>query len=84
MYVEDLRKALALFGNVFVQLFGQTESPMTGTILRAQEHLLDGPLARGSDPAAGPGPAYRSASSTRTTSRSRPARPARSASGADR
>jgi acyl-CoA synthetase (AMP-forming)/AMP-acid ligase II len=46
MYVEDLRKALALFGNVFVQLFGQTESPMTGTILRAQEHVLDGPLSR--------------------------------------
>ena len=45
MYVEDLRKALSLFGNVFVQLFGQTESPMTGTILRAQEHVLDGPLA---------------------------------------
>ncbi len=46
MYVEDLRKALALFGNVFVQLFGQTESPMTGTILRAQEHIVDGPLSR--------------------------------------
>jgi acyl-CoA synthetase (AMP-forming)/AMP-acid ligase II len=46
MYVEDLRKALSLFGNVFVQLFGQTESPMTGTILRAQEHILDGPLSR--------------------------------------
>jgi acyl-CoA synthetase (AMP-forming)/AMP-acid ligase II len=45
MYVEDLRKALSMFGTVFVQLFGQTESPMTGTILRAQEHVLDGPLA---------------------------------------
>ncbi|HLF41228.1 MAG TPA: AMP-binding protein, partial [Acidimicrobiia bacterium] len=45
MYVEDLRKALKLFGNVFVQLFGQTESPMTGTILRTQEHELDGPRA---------------------------------------
>ncbi len=45
MYVEDLRKALSMFGSVFVQLFGQTESPMTGTILRAQEHVLDGPLA---------------------------------------
>jgi acyl-CoA synthetase (AMP-forming)/AMP-acid ligase II len=45
MYVEDLRKALSMFGNVFVQLFGQTESPMTGTILRAKEHILDGPLA---------------------------------------
>jgi acyl-CoA synthetase (AMP-forming)/AMP-acid ligase II len=45
MYVDDLRRALDRFGNVFVQLFGQTESPMTGTILRATEHVLDGPEA---------------------------------------
>jgi acyl-CoA synthetase (AMP-forming)/AMP-acid ligase II len=35
--------AIEIFGPVFVQLFGQTESPMTGTILRAAEHVLDGP-----------------------------------------
>ena len=32
-------------GPVFVQIFGQTESPMTGTVLRAEEHIVDGPLA---------------------------------------
>jgi acyl-CoA synthetase (AMP-forming)/AMP-acid ligase II len=45
MYVEDLREAVDLMGPVFVQLFAQTESPMIGTILRAQEHQLDGPFA---------------------------------------
>jgi acyl-CoA synthetase (AMP-forming)/AMP-acid ligase II len=45
MYVEDLRRALDIMGPVFIQLFGQTESPMTGTILRAQEHILDGPTS---------------------------------------
>jgi acyl-CoA synthetase (AMP-forming)/AMP-acid ligase II len=45
MYAEDLKKALDLMGPVFVQIFGQTESPMTGTVLRAEEHIVDGPLA---------------------------------------
>jgi acyl-CoA synthetase (AMP-forming)/AMP-acid ligase II len=45
MYVEDLKKALDLMGPVFVQIYGQTESPMTGTMLRPQEHVVDGPLA---------------------------------------
>jgi len=45
MYAEDLKKALDLMGPVFVQIFGQTESPMTGTMLRAEEHMVDGPLA---------------------------------------
>jgi len=44
MYVEDLRKALDLMGPVFVQIYGQTESPMTGTMLRPQEHGVDGPF----------------------------------------
>lgn len=43
MYVEDLREAMDRIGPVFVQLFGQTESPMVGTYLRAQDHILDGP-----------------------------------------
>ncbi len=46
MYVEDLRKALDLVGQVFVQIFAQTEAPMVGTILRAQEHQLDGPFTQ--------------------------------------
>jgi acyl-CoA synthetase (AMP-forming)/AMP-acid ligase II len=45
MYVEDLKKALDLMGPVFVQIYGQTESPMTGTMLRPQEHVVDGPDA---------------------------------------
>jgi acyl-CoA synthetase (AMP-forming)/AMP-acid ligase II len=45
MYVEDLKKALDLMGPVFVQIYGQTESPMTGTMLRPQEHVVDGPFA---------------------------------------
>ena len=45
MYVEDLKKALDLMGPVFVQIYGQTESPMTGTMLRPEEHRLDEPYA---------------------------------------
>ena len=30
-------------GPIFVQLFAQTESPMTGTYMRAQDHILEGP-----------------------------------------
>jgi len=40
MYVEDLRVALATFGQRFVQIYGQGESPMTITAL-AREHLAD-------------------------------------------
>ena len=43
MYVEDLKEAMARIGPVFVQLFAQTESPMTGTYMRAEEHILEGP-----------------------------------------
>jgi acyl-CoA synthetase (AMP-forming)/AMP-acid ligase II len=45
MYVEDLKKALDLMGPVFVQIYGQTESPMTGTLLRPEEHRLGEPYA---------------------------------------
>jgi acyl-CoA synthetase (AMP-forming)/AMP-acid ligase II len=45
MYVEDMKKALDIMGPVFSQLFGQTESPMTGTYLRREEHVATGPLA---------------------------------------
>ncbi len=45
MYVEDIRRAHSVLGRIFNQGFGQTESPMTGTILRAAEHDPDGPLA---------------------------------------
>lgn len=38
MYVESLKKALAAFGPVFAQIYGQGESPMTITGLPADDH----------------------------------------------
>ena len=38
MYVEELKKALAVFGPVFVQIYGQGEAPMTITVLRRADH----------------------------------------------
>jgi acyl-CoA synthetase (AMP-forming)/AMP-acid ligase II len=38
MYVEELRKSLAVFGQVFVQIYGQGESPMTITWVRREDH----------------------------------------------
>jgi len=42
MYVEDLKEAIQRIGSVFVQLYGQGETPMTGTYLRPQEHVVEG------------------------------------------
>ncbi len=42
MYVEDLKEAIRRIGRVFVQLYGQGETPMTGTYLRPQDHVLEG------------------------------------------
>ncbi len=39
MYVESLKKAMAAFGPVFVQLYGQGEAPMTITGLRRRDHV---------------------------------------------
>jgi acyl-CoA synthetase (AMP-forming)/AMP-acid ligase II len=39
MYVEQLKEAMAAFGNVFVQIFGQAEAPMTITTLPKAEHV---------------------------------------------
>ena len=38
MYVADLRRALEVFGNKFVQIYGQGESPMTITVLSKFHH----------------------------------------------
>ncbi|MGB6207823.1 AMP-binding protein [Mycobacterium sp.] len=38
MYVETIKKALAAFGPVFAQIYGQGESPMTITGLRRADH----------------------------------------------
>jgi acyl-CoA synthetase (AMP-forming)/AMP-acid ligase II len=42
MYVEHIRRALELWGPIFVQLYGQGETPMTGTYLRPEDHLGEG------------------------------------------
>lgn len=39
MYVDSLKKAMAAFGPVFTQLYGQGEAPMTITGLRQRDHL---------------------------------------------
>jgi len=42
MYVESLRRAMTAFGpEIFVQLYGQGEAPMTITGLRRADHRLD-------------------------------------------
>lgn len=38
MYVDSMKKALAAFGSVFAQIYGQGESPMTITGLRRADH----------------------------------------------
>lgn len=39
MYVDSLKKAMAAFGPIFVQLYGQGEAPMTITGLRRADHI---------------------------------------------
>jgi acyl-CoA synthetase (AMP-forming)/AMP-acid ligase II len=43
MYVEDMKEALHKIGRVFVQLYGQGETPMTATYLRREDHVAEGP-----------------------------------------
>src|SRR5262249_5920036 len=43
-HVGHLQRALRRFGQVFVQLYGQGESPMTITYLRATDHDVTDPL----------------------------------------
>ena len=38
MYVDDLKRGLETLGNVFVQIYGQGESPMTITTLTRAQH----------------------------------------------
>jgi acyl-CoA synthetase (AMP-forming)/AMP-acid ligase II len=45
MYVEDLKQALRRIGPVFVQIYGQGETPMTATYLRREDHLTEGVFA---------------------------------------
>jgi acyl-CoA synthetase (AMP-forming)/AMP-acid ligase II len=39
MYVDSLKKAMAAFGPIFTQLYGQGEAPMTITGLRRVDHI---------------------------------------------
>lgn len=39
MYVDSLKKSLAAYGPIFVQLYGQGEAPMTITGLRRRDHI---------------------------------------------
>lgn len=48
MYVESLRKAIAAFGPIFAQIYGQGESPMTITGLRRADHESDDDTILGS------------------------------------
>jgi acyl-CoA synthetase (AMP-forming)/AMP-acid ligase II len=48
MYVEELRKAMAVFGPVFRQIYGQGESPMTITGLGLADHASGDPALLGS------------------------------------
>jgi acyl-CoA synthetase (AMP-forming)/AMP-acid ligase II len=45
MYVESLKRAMAAFGQIFVQLYGQGEAPMTITGLRQRDHVVGNGLA---------------------------------------
>jgi acyl-CoA synthetase (AMP-forming)/AMP-acid ligase II len=38
MYVQELKQSLAAFGQIFAQIYGQGESPMTITWLRRDDH----------------------------------------------
>jgi long-chain acyl-CoA synthetase len=40
MYLTDIRRALDVFGNRFVQIYGQGESPMTVTTLTREDHAV--------------------------------------------
>jgi acyl-CoA synthetase (AMP-forming)/AMP-acid ligase II len=40
MYREDQKRALRTLGPVLVQIFGQAESPMSGTVLTREEHSI--------------------------------------------
>ncbi|MQF68847.1 long-chain fatty acid--CoA ligase [SAR202 cluster bacterium AD-804-J14_MRT_500m] len=41
MYTEHMLQAIKIFGNIFVQIFGQGEAPMTITTLPKEEHVIE-------------------------------------------
>jgi acyl-CoA synthetase (AMP-forming)/AMP-acid ligase II len=45
MSVEKLREAIAVFGPVMIEFYGQTECPGTVAIMRPEEHFVNGRIA---------------------------------------
>lgn len=41
MYVEQIKKAIDVLGPIWVQIYGQGETPMTAAYLRSHEHRYD-------------------------------------------
>ncbi len=46
MHVEDLKRAIGKWGPVLCQIYGQGECPMTISMLRPSDHVLDGSLVQ--------------------------------------
>jgi acyl-CoA synthetase (AMP-forming)/AMP-acid ligase II len=44
MPIEPLRQALQIFGPIFIQNYGQSEAPMTISLLRKEDHILEGEI----------------------------------------
>lgn len=42
MPIEPLKQAIQIFGPVFIQNYGQTEAPMTISILQKEDHVIEG------------------------------------------
>jgi acyl-CoA synthetase (AMP-forming)/AMP-acid ligase II len=42
MYIEDLKRAIAQWGPIFCQIYGQGETPMTISMLTREDHQLTG------------------------------------------
>jgi long-chain acyl-CoA synthetase len=42
MPVDQLKTALKIFGQRMIQIYGQAEAPITITVLRPEEHMLEG------------------------------------------
>lgn len=42
MPVDKLKEGMDVFGPVFVQIYGQGEAPMTITVMRREDHIVDG------------------------------------------
>lgn len=46
MPIEPLRQAIQIFGPIFVQNYGQSEAPMTISLLRKEDHVIEGNIEK--------------------------------------